>query len=167
MRGVGEICDREMCVIVVGGGSEAADVKQDITRRGLFTHDILPFPTEYHIPITENNRKDVAAAINDKLESLDLRWIWKEERTAGIGLAAQNVWSRSARRKKKREEEIKKVDVAEMDEDEDEEEGEKVALGFKIGVTEQNVRVRWLQGTDQVLYESFCGMLKRVVDGVA
>ena len=135
----------------------------------MVTHDILPFPTEYHIAITENNRKKAATAIDDKLESLDLRWIWKEERTAGIGLAAQNVWSRSARRKKKREEEIKKVDIAEMDEDEDEdeEEDEKVALGFKIGVTEQDVQVRWLQGTDQVLYESFCGMLKRVVDGVA
>jgi 23S rRNA (adenine1618-N6)-methyltransferase len=142
-------------------------VKQDVTRRGLLTHDILPFPTEYHIPITENNRKEVAAAINDKLESLDLRWIWKEERMAGVGLAAQNVWSRSARRKKKRDEEMKKADIAEMDEGEDEEEDEKVALGFKIGVTEQGVQVRWLQGTDQVLYESFCGMLKRVVDGVA
>ena len=144
-------------------------MKQDITRRGLFTHDILPFPTEYRIPITENNRKEVAAAINDKLESLDLRWVWEEERMAGVGLAARNVWSRSARRQKKREEEMKKADIAEMDEDEDEyeEEDEKVALGFKIGVTEQDVQVRWLQGTDQVLYESFCGMLKRVVDGVA
>lgn len=48
--------------------------------------------------------------------------------------------------------------------DEDEDRGP--ALGFKIqlkkdseGVSE--VMIRWLQGRDSVLFESFCGMLKR------
>ena len=38
-----------------------------------------------------------------------------------------------------------------------------VALGIKITVKEDEVHVRWLRGTDSVLFESFCGMLKRAI----
>lgn len=52
-----------------------------------------------------------------------------------------------------------------MDED------EKVALGFKIQILDddygKSVNVRWLQGTDQVLFESFCGMMKRTIDAAS
>ena len=48
----------------------------------------------------------------------------------------------------------------------------KAALGFKVhvrqdGIEEKGVKVvvRWLKGTDSVLYESFCGMLKRKLEG--
>ena len=40
-----------------------------------------------------------------------------------------------------------------------------LALGFKIRLEGYgkgaNVMVRWLQGRDSVLFESFCGMVKR------
>ncbi len=60
-----------------------------------------------------------------------------------------------------------------MDEDMDdeEEEEEEAALGFKIeilslekeneGEEGTEVRIRWLKGRDSVLFESFCGMVKR------
>ncbi len=40
------------------------------------------------------------------------------------------------------------------------------ALGFKIHLQQRQVgdvevQLRWLQGKDSVLFESFCGMLKR------
>lgn len=48
----------------------------------------------------------------------------------------------------------------------------KAALGFKIQlkmdpVEDKLVRVvvRWLKGTDSVLFESFCGMIKRKLEG--
>jgi 23S rRNA (adenine1618-N6)-methyltransferase len=36
-----------------------------------------------------------------------------------------------------------------------------VALRFDINVREGDMEVRWLQGKDSILFESFCGMLKR------
>lgn len=43
-------------------------------------------------------------------------------------------------------------------------ETKEVALAFKISLTENGaMEVRWLRGRDYVLFESFCGMLKRGV----
>ena len=42
----------------------------------------------------------------------------------------------------------------------------KVALKVKLQLTDHEVEIRWLEGGDSVLFESFCGMLKRVVDGM-
>ena len=92
----------------------------------------------------------------------------------GLGFAKGNVWSRSARRraeKKKAEAESSKEDA--MDESSDEEDP---ALGFKIKImaTEEvdqiavtAILVRWLKGNDQVLFESFCGMLQTQLNGTA
>lgn len=50
----------------------------------------------------------------------------------------------------------------EMEHDEDDTEP---AFGFRIHLQQQKggieVKLRWLQGKDSVLFESFCGMLKR------
>lgn len=52
-----------------------------------------------------------------------------------------------------------------MDEDE-----EDMALGFKIQVNAENsgskVVIWWLKGHDSVLFESFCGMLKRKLEEI-
>lgn len=42
------------------------------------------------------------------------------------------------------------------------------ALGFKVSIQQDKeagseVKVRWLQGKDSVLFESFCGKLKRLL----
>jgi len=54
-----------------------------------------------------------------------------------------------------------------MDEDDDPEK----AFGFKIHVegnpgleSGARVRIRWLKGHDSVLFESFCGMMKRKIE---
>lgn len=38
-----------------------------------------------------------------------------------------------------------------------------VALEFDIEVKEGDMEVRWRQGKDNILFESFCGMLKRAM----
>jgi 23S rRNA (adenine1618-N6)-methyltransferase len=54
-----------------------------------------------------------------------------------------------------------------MEEDDDPE----MAFGFKIhmegnpgGESGARVTVRWLKGHDSVLFESFCGMIKRKIE---
>lgn len=41
------------------------------------------------------------------------------------------------------------------------EEPVQIALRFDIDVRDGDMEVRWLQGKDNILFESFCGMLKR------
>jgi 23S rRNA (adenine1618-N6)-methyltransferase len=80
-------------------------------------------------------------------------------------MASQNVWSRSARRKRKR------VEMEQEDNQEAKlksetvkiEEPVEVTLRFDIDVREGDMEARWLQGVDSILFESFCGMLKRAM----
>lgn len=41
------------------------------------------------------------------------------------------------------------------------EEPVQIALRFDIDVRDGDMEVRWLQGKDNIVFESFCGMLKR------
>jgi 23S rRNA (adenine1618-N6)-methyltransferase len=101
--------------------------------------------------------------LNKTLDALDLKWSWQSEKWTGHGIASQNVWSRSARRKRKR------VDMEQEDNQEAKPNSEttkaedhvEVSLRFKIDVREGDMEVCWLQGKDSILFESFCGMLKR------
>jgi 23S rRNA (adenine1618-N6)-methyltransferase len=43
------------------------------------------------------------------------------------------------------------------------EEPAEISLRFNIDVREGDMEVRWLQGIDSILFESFCGMLKRAM----
>lgn len=43
------------------------------------------------------------------------------------------------------------------------EEPVEVSLRFDIEVREGDMEVRWLQGIDSILFESFCDMLKRAM----
>ena len=62
---------------------------------------------------------------------------------------------------------VKEIDDDAMDEDSGED--EEPALGFKVQVRQREedgtveVTIRWLQGNQSVLFESFCGMLKRQI----
>lgn len=107
---------------------------------------------------------EVGERVNAALSALPLQWRWRPEICTGVGFAARNVWSRAARRHSK----------ATNGEEEDEEEEDDMAFGFKISVrsppaTENvflvtEVTVRWLKGRDTVVFESFCGMVKRKVE---
>lgn len=100
------------------------------------------------------------------MTALDLRWQYRPIMTTGVGFATGNVWSRAVRRKQQQQKHSLDPDgtnnhlPSEVD-------GEvKSLFGFKVTLQQETnsgatVKVRWLQGRDSVLFESFCGMLKR------
>lgn len=137
---------------------------------------LLPFPSEVVIALLGAGKDGVGGRVDATMKGLDLRWRWRGEVETGVGFAGGDVWSRAARRGrgKKKDASVGKHNggggAAEDDEqDEDDEEEEEAALGFKIqiigseGNAEERVEVlvRWLQGHESVLWESFCGMLRR------
>lgn len=91
--------------------------------------------------------------------TLDLQWQYQPSLSTGIGYAKSNVWSRAARRKQRN-----LLDQAASMKSHEEDEDDHPALGFKIQLSAEEgkhvIQVRWLQGRDHVLFESFCGMLK-------
>jgi len=123
---------------------------------------LLPFPGEYSITSIEN-QAELGERINQTLSQLPLKWMWKAKVFTGIGFSNKAIWSRAARRH------VSKVprDLEGADDDE-----EDMAYGFKVqveanpgGIAGSQVIVRWLKGHDSVIFESFCGMLKRKVEG--
>lgn len=139
-------------------------IARGVTGGGIPKH-LLPFPAEYIVCVSGHKFDLLARNLNATLEALPLQWRWKAGISTGVGFAARNVWSRSARRKSTRSSEM----VEEDDEEEDE-----MAFGFKIFIEEVDrerlepegarVVIRWLKGVDSALFESFCGMVKRKLD---
>lgn len=84
--------------------------------------------------------------------------MWKPRIQTGVGFSQKAVWSRAFRRQSERLSNT----VAEDDED--------VSFGFKIHLEQviefakTTVTIRWLKGHDSVLFESFCGMVKRKLE---
>ncbi|MCJ1300858.1 hypothetical protein MMC08_003657 [Hypocenomyce scalaris] len=134
---------------------------------------LLPFPSEFSVALPRSFAgHDLAARLNGVLAPLRLRWRYRPEIFAGVGFARGDVWSRAARRNERKLGNGQKVGSAEVDdgedegEEEEEEEEEEAALGFRIQLPPPSadtgeVLIRWLQGHQSVLFESFCGMLKR------
>ena len=96
------------------------------------------------------------------MQNLDLQWRYRPLIATGLAFTRGNVWCRAARRKKQQStgDQLTLSDTSLNDEQEE------PALGVKVrlAVKKQGVAallVRWLQGRDSVLFESFCGMLKR------
>ncbi|GLA47915.1 hypothetical protein AnigIFM63604_002855 [Aspergillus niger] len=123
---------------------------------------LLPFPSEYIFTTQSESIDEVSAKIDSELSALHVQWLWRKNLATGVGFAMQNVWSRQARRKMQNPDAM--AEMGEIDET-------RAALGFKVqckkdAIDEKGVRVivRWLKGRDTVLFESFCGMLKRKVE---
>ncbi|KAJ4289149.1 hypothetical protein N0V90_011491 [Kalmusia sp. IMI 367209] len=135
-----------------------------IARIEKFANEYLPFPTRYAFSLPPNI--DVNAAkhtIDQQARRLHMRWNWDPETSAGIGEAAENVWSRAYRREHERKKkEMAAAGTGDM-EMQDGVEDAKVALAFRIKVMNdtREVVIEWLRGSDQVLWESFCGMVHR------
>ncbi|KAL8797309.1 MAG: hypothetical protein Q9195_000463 [Heterodermia aff. obscurata] len=134
--------------------------RQDVARNmASLPKHLLPFPCEYHFSVTHPSPGE---RLNTIMCQLDLQWQYQPHLSTGIGRAKNNVWSRAARRKQKNS--MDEATSAKSDEKEDEDDDHAV-LGFKIQMSAgdggQAIQVRWLQGKDSVLFESFCGMLKR------
>ncbi|KAB8234106.1 DUF890 domain protein [Aspergillus alliaceus] len=138
----------------------SVDVARSITT---LPRHLLPFPSEFIFDIPTGSIDSEGRNLDNELTSLPLQWVWRSTLATGAGFAMGNVWSRQARRKMKGSAGA----MQSMDIDE-----KKAALGFKVllrkeGIEEKGVRVliRWLKGTDPVLFESFCGMVKRKLEG--
>ncbi|KAL8846883.1 MAG: hypothetical protein Q9221_008049 [Calogaya cf. arnoldii] len=123
-------------------------------------------PREFKFEVPTTSIDLVGMKISALLEGLDLRWRYRAQISTGVGFAKANVWSRAARRQQKRDA-ADGGDLTEKSDDDDDEEVEKMALGFKIYLARENevitVSIRWLQGNDSVLFESFCGVVRRQI----
>ncbi|KAF7163559.1 hypothetical protein CNMCM5623_008408 [Aspergillus felis] len=128
-----------------------------------FPKHLLPFPSEFMFEIMDQSIDDISDKVDKELSNLRIHWTWRKNLATGVGFAMENVWSRQARRKLQNS--AGTAEMMEIDES-------TAALGFKVQLKhdrleEKCVRVvvRWLKGLDPVLFESFCGMLKRKVEG--
>jgi 23S rRNA (adenine1618-N6)-methyltransferase len=120
-------------------------------------NEYLPFPTSYPIQLPASITAEAAKdAINTQLSSLDLLWTWDSLTSTGIGEASQNVWSRSYRRAYERKQREGLIDMKQDSK-------RKIELAFRIRVVDlaREVVVEWLKGSDQVLWESLCGLIHR------
>lgn len=129
-----------------------------------FPKQLLPFPSDYSFALLSVSIDTACAVLNTEMDSLPWYWTWDRNASAGVGYAAENVWSRQARRKMK----MTGVEGMKL-----ESVPKQVALGVRVQVKhvrgrdeadEVQVLIRWVQGTDSVLFESFCGMVKRKLE---
>lgn len=124
---------------------------------------LLPPSTE-RVFLVGRGVEEIGGRLNGVLSNLEgVRWDFRKERSVGVGFSRGNVWSRAARRRMMRE----GGDGDGGSVDEEDEEG--WTFGFKIQLRMNgegegtDANVRWLLGMDGVLFESFCGMLKRQI----
>lgn len=128
----------------------------------------------------------------DTMKTLDLvLWEWDSQISRGVGFADGNVWSRSHRRRKERQQQVtasssspmhhetstpNKGDQLELKPPTVQEAARHVAgctFGFAVSVQVERsahddsdrvvITVRWLQGRDYPLLESFTGMIRRTI----
>ncbi|KAK0513586.1 hypothetical protein JMJ35_003950 [Cladonia borealis] len=122
---------------------------------------LLPFPSESTFTVNDTSVDSCARSMSETLHSLDVKFRYRPILGTGLGFADGNVWSRAARRKKQQVRHDSTNHVASDNESDDSE----PVFGFKVQLNYSEkgsvVLVRWIQGRDSVLFESFCGMLKR------
>lgn len=127
--------------------------------------ELLPFPTEYSFD-SECKMTVLGTAVHTTMTELELRWDWSSNTMIGTAFSKQNVWSRAARRKKRRED---NMDIDSGLANEIQGDGNRISYALVVRIKvlahlhRRKVEIRWLQGTDIVLFESFCAMLKRKV----
>lgn len=147
--------------------------RNDVARHGELVKAVLPPVTANTIEVPAMDQAQAGRKVDEAVKGLEVRWQWRPLHSAGVMECRANVWSRSARRKKRfagGEDEGTGEKVAEREMEESSEDEDDVALAVKVTCEEKKVEVRWLRGMDHVLFESFCGMLKRALqspdDGV-
>ena len=126
---------------------------------GALEKKYLPFPSEYIVTLKEQDVGTVGEKLDEVLKVLRWAWAWDDEKRVGVGLSEGDVWSRTARRKLARR--------ASTEEPGEQETGMRFGVRITVKAADEKteVMVRWLQGDDSILFESFCGMVKRTVEG--
>jgi 23S rRNA (adenine1618-N6)-methyltransferase len=148
--------------------------RNEVARHGELVHAVCPLPTEQTILCPLMSAKWAGEKVDRTIKTLDVRWMWRQKQGVGVMVARENVWSRAARRKRhfqatKDGEHGADVEMVDgngdanvtADESEDEDEEEPIALAVKIRCLHEQVDVRWLRGVDNMVFVSFCWMLKR------
>lgn len=119
----------------------------------------MPFPPEHVITFSDRGSDKLQDHICRLMSTLDIQWQYKSTIRQGIGFAAGNVWSRAARRSKENHPNRSNQEASMP------QTGSGPSFGFKIKLqgldNGSSLEVRWLMGLDSVLFESFCGMLRR------
>ncbi|KAE9964481.1 hypothetical protein BLS_008286 [Venturia inaequalis] len=137
------------------------------------------WPTEYSIWSQKYTKEALVSAVDRTLSDLDLDWSYDPESLTGLGTTKGDVWSRAARRKRK-------MELQEMSTTESSANSAKTAatmsspmtstdeaipeMVFRVSIStaEDTVHLRWLKGVDSVLWDSFCGMMRRkLTDNIA
>ena len=146
--------------------------RNDVARHGDLVKAVLPHVTANTIEVPLLDQGRAGKRVDETVRGLNVKWEWRALHSAGVMGCRENVWSRSARRKMrfgggdegegKKDEGMGNGEGEETSEEEDE-----VALAVKVTCEDKKVEVRWLRGMDHVLFESFCGMLKRALLGPA
>ncbi|KAI0150678.1 hypothetical protein GGR57DRAFT_180274 [Xylariaceae sp. FL1272] len=131
---------------------------------------LLPPATEIVIHEHSSGRAlhpvvQIEDVLDSTIQALDMTyWSWTEHDHRGIGFSNGDVWSRAYRRKKAREDPT----AAQQANTTNLADSVPCAFGFSIRVVPKaalgqhpTVVVRWLQGDDHVLFESFAGVVRR------
>lgn len=149
-----------------------------VARHGELVQAILPMGTEWTIPVVGERagQEELGERVDKIVSELGVKWQWQPQVSTGMAFARENTWSRSARRKRKFQEQQKDEKAEEKGkEDENAEEESKkkgdeshtgsdvspVALAVKVVCSTNRVDLRWLRGSDFTLWESFAGAMKR------
>ncbi|KAL1995949.1 hypothetical protein VTN49DRAFT_815 [Thermomyces lanuginosus] len=144
----------------------AVDAARGLTSSSIPKH-LLPFPSEFTFHAASTSIDKVCRDVDGQMRALPRSaWTWQPMRSRGVLLVKEDVWSRRARRKfqqQQQQQDQDKLQQTSADVDES-----NAALGVAVQVKQEldtsrgpTVLIRWLKGSDHVLYESFCGMLKR------
>lgn len=143
--------------------------RNDVARHGELVLALLPPATMWTVLVPGVPSGELGKTVHGVLCGLELRWQWRPAVLTGVAVARGNVWSRAARRKKKfRQVEASQTvegDGAENDDEDgsDDDDENAVALAVKIQCVDGKADLRWLRGDETVLFESFCGMMKRAL----
>lgn len=131
------------------------------------------WPTEYAIAAPQHTKEALVDSVNGVLSELSLVWSYDVETSIGLGVSRGNVWSRQARRKRK----LQEVSTSEPSSNPTVGVSKSVAcllpsseqsipeMVFRVSVATGLVTLRWLKGVDEVLWDSFCGMMRRKLTG--
>lgn len=131
---------------------------------------LLPFPTEYVVELGVGDGGgdgSFGEKIDRAMADLPLLWLSSASSSCtliGQGFCNSAVWSRSARRQALKASRAQQSDEATAQD---------LSFGFRISLLslqdpgqiggDRRVVVRWLKGDDSVLFESLCGMVRRLV----
>jgi 23S rRNA (adenine1618-N6)-methyltransferase len=132
--------------------------RNDVSRHGELVRSIMPDVTTQTIAVPLQDATWSGRIVCDTMNGLDVVWHWRPLHHAGVVSCAKDVWSRSARRKRKFNDVEGKPSTVLQEQAEP-----LVALAVIIACRNEIVEVRWVRGQDRLIFESFCGKLKRVL----